>query len=381
MKVIAFYLPQFHPIPENDKLWGTGFTEWTNVKKAKKYKDDQYQPREPLNDNYYDLRDISVIRWQTELAKEYGIYGFCIYHYWFNGKLLLEKPLEMMLEAKDIKFPYCICWANENWTNQWKANTNYEVFFEQKYGNRNDWENHFEYLYQFFIDDRYIKINGKPLLVIYRPDIIENIDEMLYFWNEKAKEYGLKGLCFAYQKVDEAFFNFENGKDKMFDYHIEYQPSSVMNWAQSKKMKKIVEIKRKVFRWLGEHLDTNVFTTIIVKTGGMARDYDKDWTAILKHEPKSRKDVPCAFVDWDNTPRRGRRGIYYKNVSCKSFGAYFKELIKKAEKQYAKDFLFVFAWNEWAEGGYLEPDKKNRYGYLEAIKEALVNADSIFENY
>ena len=213
MKIIAFYLPQFHEIPENNKWWGKGFTEWVNVKKARPLFENHNQPRVPLNKNYYNLLDEKTQKEQVKLANDYGLYGFCFYHYWFDGKLLLEKPVEKFLKNKSLDTHFCICWANEHWTNAW-ANKEAKVLIEQKYGNKKEWKDHFDYLLNFFKDDRYIKENNKPLLVIYRPELIDCLKEMLEFWDEEAKKHGFAGLDFAYQhagytvspKCDESLF-------------------------------------------------------------------------------------------------------------------------------------------------------------------------------
>lgn len=371
MKVIAYYLPQFHEIPENNKWWGEGFTEWTNVKKAIPLKEGQNQPRIPLKNNYYDLSDVNVMRWQAELARKYGIYGFCIYHYWFNGKLLLQKPVENLLKNVDIGVNYCFCWANENWTNQWVSGTSQKMLIEQTYGDENEWRQHFEYFLPFFQDDRYIKVGNKPLLVIYRPDLIENLDVMLEKWNEWAQEYGFESICYAYQKCDSNIFNYKNGRDKSFTYQIEYQPSKAMEWQRSKAERFAIKCKRKLFREFNNLFSTHRFSTYAYEKKLHALDYDKAWNSIISHAPESPKCVPGAFVDWDNTPRKQTRGVFYEGVSLEKFEYYFDKLIRHARNVYKKDMIFIFAWNEWAEGGYLEPDEKNRYGYLEAIKKAL----------
>ena len=219
MKVIALYLPQFHNIPENDEWWGDGFTEWTNVRKAVPYFEGHNQPEKPLNGNYYNLLDDNVKIWQADLAKKYGVYGFCYYHYWFNGKKLLEKPMEQMLANKSIDQHFCVCWANEPWTKAWVNET--KVLIPQKYGREKEWKEHFDYLLPFFKDERYILHDGKPLMVIYRPQVIDCISEMITYWNKLAVEYGFKkGLCFAYQT-----YGMEEKGDSMFDYSIEFQPA------------------------------------------------------------------------------------------------------------------------------------------------------------
>ena len=222
IKMIAFYLPQFHSIPENDRAWGKGFTEWTNIKKAVPLFEGHNQPRIPLNENYYNLLDSKTQVWQSELALKYGVYGFCYYHYWFkNGKKLLEKPLENMLQNKDIKIPFCISWANENWSKRWDGG-NQELIAEQDYGNEQDWEMHFEYLLNFFKDERYITLGGKPVFLIYKPGEIPCLSEMLNYFDLKAKENGLKGICFMIQNPI-YYFGYDFRWDK-FDYLINFEP-------------------------------------------------------------------------------------------------------------------------------------------------------------
>ena len=221
MKIIAFYLPQFHNIPENDEWWGDGFTEWTNVKKAKPLYEGHMQPRVPLGGNYYNLLDDNVKIWQADLAKKYGVYGFCYYHYWFNGKMLLEKPMEQMLANKEVDIPFCICWANEPWTKAWVGDER-KLLIAQEYGQEEEWKQHFMYLLPFFKDERYITKNGKPLFVFYRPDIVPCMKEMIETWDKLAKENGLSGITFAFQSGD---YDWNNSKEaKLFDYDIEFQP-------------------------------------------------------------------------------------------------------------------------------------------------------------
>ena len=196
IKVMAFYLPQFHTIPENDEWWGKGFTDWVNVKKGFKYRKGQEQPRIPLNMNYYDLAKVENIKWQAELVNEYGLHGLCIYHYWFNGKLLLEKPAEMLLKNKDIKLNYCFSWANEPWSRTWSGN-NKQVLMPQRYGGEEEWKAHFEYLLPFFKDDRYIKEDNCPMFIIYRPLSISCCKEMMNLWEKLAKNAGFTGMHFV----------------------------------------------------------------------------------------------------------------------------------------------------------------------------------------
>lgn len=371
MKVIAWYLPQFHEIPENDKWWGKGFTEWTNVKKAEALAKDHNQPRVPLNNNYYNLLDDEVKKWQVDLAKKYGIYGFCMHHYWFDGKLLLEKPVEQYLENKSLDLPFCLNWANEHWTNQWKSNSE-RVLIEQHYGGREQWEQHFNYLLPFFQDSRYIKIEGKPLFSIYRPEFIDNLNDMLDCWNELALANGLPGMAFAYVGMKWDYVN--NKDDSRFMYDIEYQPS--LCWNAERQNKFWVKIYNHIPNWFEEKFSNafSILKGLIVQfenTKANVRDYDETWETILKWKPKSDKSVPGAFVDWDNTPRKGERGIYLQGASPEKFKIYFKKQVERAKSVYNKDIIFIFSWNEWCEGGYLEPDEKNGYKYLEGIASAL----------
>ena len=252
MKIIAFYLPQFHNIPENDEWWGDGFTEWTNVKKAKPLYEGHMQPRVPLGGNYYNLLDDNVKIWQADLAKKYGVYGFCYYHYWFNGKMLLEKPMEQMLANKEVDIPFCICWANEPWTKAWVGDER-KLLIAQEYGQEEEWKQHFMYLLPFFKDERYITKNGKPLFVFYRPDIVPCMKEMIETWDKLAKENGLSGITFAFQSGD---YDWNNSKEaKLFDYDIEFQPPYASHWLYSNDGKIVSALKkcrRLLASWAGK---------------------------------------------------------------------------------------------------------------------------------
>lgn len=352
MKIISFYLPQFHTFPENDQWWGKGFTEWVSVKSAEPQYKGQYQPRVPLNQNYYDLTDVKNMVWQAEMAKKYGVYGFCYYHYWFDGKMLMEKPVDQMLHTPEVDIPFCLCWANENWTKAWATNQK-EILISQTYGDKKDWKKHFEYFLEFFQDKRYIRIDGKPLLIIYRPEIIPTLKEMLECWNSMAIESGLAGITYVYQQKDYNHQTDENGE--LFSYGIEYQPSRVMA-DQRKTLSVFVEKAKRVF---SNHIGLY--------------DYDDAWERILATKPMDEKMFPGAFVDWDNTPRYKEKASIYKGVTPEKFEKYLTRQILHAKEVYKKDMMFMFAWNEWGEGGYLEPDEKYGYRMLEAIQNSLNN--------
>lgn len=379
MKIIAFYLPQFHSFPENDKWWGTGFTEWTNVKKAKALFKGHYQPRIPLNKNYYNLLDVNVIKWQSNLAKRYGVYGFCYYHYWFDGHMLMEKPMELMLQDKSIDLPFCICWANENWTKAW-ADHSKEILISQTYGNKEDWEKHFYYLLPFLKDKRYICVNGKPLFVIYRPELIPTLREMLMYWNQLAYESGLSGLTYMYQQCDYDHTKDENGD--LFDYAIEYQPGRVKGYEKNLPLKQQQCCTLPVMIRKARNLIVNKFSLKQTLGSTVWYDYDGAWRRILRLYPKDEKMIPGAFVGWDNTPRYKSKGSLYRGVTPEKLQKYLSLQIKHAKKDYHKDMIFMFAWNEWGEGGYLEPDEKFGYGMLEAVRNALIENNEFpeFEN-
>ena len=374
MKIIAFYLPQFHNIPENDEWWGNGFTEWTNVKKAKPLYEGHMQPRVPLGGNYYNLLDDNVKIWQADLAKKYGVYGFCYYHYWFNGKMLLEKPMEQMLAHNEVDIPFCICWANEPWTKAWVGDER-KLLIAQEYGKEEEWKQHFMYLLPFFKDERYITKDGKPLFVFYRPDIVPCMKEMIETWDKLAKENGLSGITFAFQSGD---YDWNNSKEaNLFDYDIEFQPPYASHWLYSNDGKFVSALKkcrRLLAGWAGKKfgIDLYRYGTAQYKkmTGQTVANYDSMWQKIIEAKPVRSNSIPGAFVKWDNTPRHGERGQI--NVGTpEKFEYYLSKQIKHAREDYHEDMIFMYAWNEWAEGGYLEPDEDDKYGYLEAIKRAL----------
>lgn len=364
MKIIAFYLPQFHSFSENDQWWGKGFTEWNNVRTAQSLFHGHMQPKIPLDNNYYNLLDNNVIKWQSNLAKEYGIYGFCYYHYWFDGKLLMEKPMEHMLADKSIDFPFCISWANENWTRAW-AQKNKEILISQTYGDKEEWKTHFNYLLPFFKDNRYIKIDGKPIIIIYRPEIIPVLKEMLVEWKMLAKKSGLKDLCIIYQRAS-TYNHLNSSSGDLFDYGIEYQPDMV-HAVQKKKFKMI---KRKILNIVSLKIHHKISNQSVI-----AYNYDDTWNRILKLRPRDDKMIPGAFINWDNTPRHKEKGSLELGYTVEKFEKYLSAQIVKAKEVYNKDMLFLFAWNEWGEGGYLEPDENEGYGRLEAIREALLETD------
>lgn len=375
IKTICFYLPQFHTIPENDEAYGKGFTEWTNVKKAAPLFVGHNQPRIPLKENYYCLLDDGVMEKQAKLAKEYGIYGFCYYHYWFkDGKKVLEKPLEMMLKNSNINIPFCICWANENWTKRWDGGNN-EIILKQDYGDIYDLINHVDYLCEFFRDERYIYVDGVPLLIIYKPELIPQLKNYIKCIRKRVVENGLKGIKIAVQYPK---YFLDNGKLDLFDYYIEFEPQFIESY-QTNKMQNCI---KKFIKSMLLNLNLVDLVRIIEEKNALQynklnhvkklnhQDYDKSWEAIINHEVRDKRQIAGAFIDWDNTPRN-KNGKVYDGATPEKFENYMIKLLKKIRREYNSDFLFVNAWNEWAEGAYFEPDEKNGFAYLQAMKKAL----------
>jgi hypothetical protein len=355
-RVLAFYLPQFHPIPENDAWWGKGFTEWTNVRRAKPLYANHDQPRVPLNENYYRLDDVATLRWQAGLMRQYGVDGACFYHYWFNGKLLLQTPIELLLGNPDVEMPFCISWANEPWTRTWSGKHR-DVIMAQEYGSEADWEKHFAYLLPFFRDRRYIKHDGKPLLLIYRAASIPNFDGMIGFWRRMATESGLLGLHVVVTNTGYA----DGRRYREHDAALDFEPHSSLIQDRS-----FVRRVRRRARTSLRHAWTSLKSGFRQPQLLHLVDYDEIWDGILRR-PIRAGVYPGTFVDWDNSPRRGANGaLIFKGFSIDKFAKYFSE--KYAQAAHAKvPFVFVNAWNEWAEGTYLEPDTRRGMGALEAI--------------
>ena len=356
-KILAFHLPQFHSFPENDEWWGKGFTEWVNVKKSKSLYKGHKQPNEPLNDYYYNLMDKETRRWQAETAKKYGIYGFCYYHYWFDGRLLMEKPLEALLEEKDIDLPFCFCWANEPWTRAWDGRTS-TVIMPQRYGGEKEWKEHIDYLMPFFRDDRYIKVDNKPMLVLYRTNNIDNCEQMIEYWNDVCKSEGFDGIHVAEEYNSFQQKPFCKNAEAMVDFEPLFTLRRQHTWKDN--IDKALEHVRG--KWLMKDAKSKL----------KAFSYKQIWSRIVKTEFHTDKPIYLgAYVDWDNTPRRGATGTVAVGASPETFEHFFEIQYKRAQRMNS-EFVFINAWNEWAEGAYLEPDKKNGVAYLEAIKRVVL---------
>lgn len=356
-QILVVYLPQFHETKDNNSWWGRGFTDWETVKTAKACFPGHNQPKVPLNRYYYDLREKEVMERQAELAADYGIGGFCFYHYYFkNGKKELELPAENLLEWKDIRMPFCFNWASESWIRSWSRFTGnvwaekYEketedaadivngILVEQDYGDEEDWVRHFEYLLPFFQDDRYIKLDGKPVFVFYSPNDIKPLGEMTDCWRKLAKEAGLEGLYLIGARLD--------APNPYLDAAIIYEPRNSINQLNSR-------------------------GKVQIKGGVRCFEYDDIWDSIHAAAPVyGYKTYFCGVSGYDDTPRRGISGECLIGASPDIFERQLKALVQKSIHS-GNEFLFINAWNEWGEGMYLEPDMKAGYGYLAAVKSAV----------
>lgn len=377
-KLVAMYFPQLHAIPENDEWWGEGFTDWDNVTAAMRHYEEHHQPRVPLNNNYYDQSELDTMLWQTDLAKEYGIFGFCHYHYWFDGKQLLETPTNNLLDNKQVDFPFCLSWANETWSRRWDAKEHHILIQQTHPPVKESWKRHFDYLIRAWTDDRAIRVDNKPVFVIYRPHRIPEIDQMLDFWRENAVKHGLEGLYLIAQK------QYEHPLEeplKNFDAEFQFQPfESIYSpdfESETLKQNKWVQLLRALPESVQSRLQDLEYRYFQRLT---FHDYDKVW----KHTIKIRKHAelttfPGAFIDWDNTARYKKRATIFKGASPERFEYWFTRLVKSMpQRNLPENLIFINAWNEWAEGAYLEPDEKYGFRYLEAVKSALMNTNELY---
>jgi len=374
MKVLAFYLPQFHPIPENDAWWGRGFTEWTNVTKSQPRFAGHYQPHLPADLGFYDLRLAQSRVAQAELAKHYGIDGFCYYHYWFNGKRLLEQPIDAMLASDQPDFPFCLCWANESWTRNWSGE-NRMVLQGQAHSAEDD-EAHIAWLLKVFADHRYIKVDGRPLVAIYRSDLLPDAGETVARWRAAAQLGGFPDLYVVgvhnnFAQADEAVMLDRYG----FDGVIEFQPSNRYLPAGSyanRIANKLRKLANAALVKLGADPARPRFRITSVLS------YDKlaaNAIAALKR-PRAGKVFPTVIPSWDNSARRVDGARVVQNTDPAKYEAWLREAIRSAGASATESFVFINAWNEWAEGCHLEPDRKVGHGFLEATARAINAANS-----
>jgi lipopolysaccharide biosynthesis protein len=341
--LIAFYLPQFHPTPENDEWWGKGFTEWTNVTRAKPLFRGHYQPHLPTDLGFYDLRVPEVREEQANLAREYGVTGFCYYHYWFHGRRLLDRPFREVLSSGTPDFPFCLCWANESWGRRWDG-LEKQILLKQTYSPEDDVE-HIRWLLKAFEDNRYIRVSGKPLFLVYRVGALPSAANSSDIWREEAHRAGIGDifLCTVQSNFDG---NFVNPKDVGFDAAVEFQPYL----PQRSRLSKILE-----------KISAGVSTRGAVSYDTLIRySLDAPETSYLRF----RSVTPS----WDNTARR--KSLVLVHSTPAKYSYWLREVIGRSPVVDGEKFVFINAWNEWAEGNHLEPCQKWQRQYLEATLQA-----------
>ena len=354
VRILATYLPQFHPIPENDEWWGKGFTEWTNVGKAKPLFRGHYQPRVPADLGYYDLRLAEVRQQQADMAREYGIEGFCYWHYWFgNGKRLLEMPFNEVLNSGKPDFPFCLSWANHDWEDKlFTKNGQNRMLIKQLYPGEEDYIAHFNAVLPAFKDKRYIRVDNKPLFQIYSPLDFKEVDKFIEIWQNLAKQNGFEGIHFVGHTLSDE--DYDPILQKGFDavnivrlFHFFKKEYTLPERAYIKMMRV----------WFNH---------------GKLLDYRKLYKYFSSKDDEREKCYPTIFPNWDHSPRSGRKGHIFINSNPEAFKKHVKlvlETVKNKEPQHK--LIFIKSWNEWGEGNYMEPDLKFGRGYLEALKEAI----------
>ena len=356
-KIIALHLPQFHPIPENDLWWGKGFTEWTNVTKAKPLYEGHYQPHLPTDLGFYDLRLPEARAAQAELASEYGIHGFCYYHYWFHGKQLLERPVTDILKSGEPDFPFCLCWANENWSRRWDGRDK-EILIEQRYSAQDDVD-HIRFLVSAFEDPRYITVNGLPLFLVYRSAQLPDSKATTDRWRREVERAGLPGIYLVRveshgERMDPA----ETG----FDAALEFQP-----FGESLSAATLFRLKW----WQRRRLGT--MPTLFEKHEIYA--YSEMVKAAMGVPRPSYPWIRCACPSWDNTARKNEGGMILHDSTPEMFESWVRGLLDQGEEMHpsnpAEKIVFINAWNEWAEGNHLEPCRRWGRQYLEALARAV----------
>jgi lipopolysaccharide biosynthesis protein len=356
IKTIAFYLPQFHPFKENDEWWGKGFTEWSNVGKSTPVFSGHHQPHCPIHLGYYDLRIVENMVEQAKLAKNYGIHGFSYYFYWFDGHTLMERPLRNMLEDPSVEMPFCLTWANENWTRRWDGQEN-DILIAQNHSIE-DSIRLFKHLIEYFRDSRYIRHRERPVFIVYRPDIIPNILEITTVWRELAAEAGFEGLYLIGCQT----FGITDVRGLGFDAAVEFPPHAVGSPDIKSDLKDVDA------DFSGHIYDYNIVAKSKINEG--IASFPKHYTCMLS---------------WDNTARKGLKSHIFARFNLAQYQDWLSSNIAKTlhQSRYSDDyplFTFINAWNEWAEGTHLEPDRKYGYSYLQATHAVLKQHASPYDN-
>jgi hypothetical protein len=355
VRLIAFYLPQYHTIPENDKWWGKGFTDWDTVRKAKPLFKGHWQPHIPGELGYYNLLDPGVREKQAELAREHGIEGFCYYHYWLGGgKRLLERPFEEVLTSGRPDFPFCLAWANHPWAATWFGAGD-RLLIEQVYPGKEDYKAHFEYLLKAFRDPRYIRVNGKPLFYICLPVNIPEIKKVADLWNSLANKAGLNGIHCIGENISQ-----DRQKEMGLDSscYVRHRHIGFLNRNKSIFINLKIISKKLLFSYI---------QTPEIYSFPEAMKF-------FIHPASSNINVyPSIVPNWDNTPRMDRKGVVLTGATPELFREHVRDVLKKIEhKPFENRIAFIKSWNEWAEGNYLEPDQKFGRRYLEVLKEEVL---------
>lgn len=356
-RVIAFYLPQYHPIPENDEWWGKGFTEWTNVGKAKPLFKGHYQPRVPADLGYYDLRVPETRKAQADMAREYGVEGFCYWHYWFgNGKRLIERPFDEVLSSGEPDFPFCLAWANETWKGFAHGMTNRNILIEQLYPGVDDYTAHFYEVLPAFKDNRYIKVEGKPLFMIYKPLASPEVMVFMDTWRKLAVDNGLEGIWFVGHNND-----IKDTPQMVFSVGVD-----AINTAR---LNNFLITQRSFLRKAYDKMNR------ILKGIPLAYSYKSMSKGFIVEEEDILENVyPSIIPGWDHSPRSGKEGLVMTNSNPILFGEHVKkvaEIVKN--KQSDHRIIFIKSWNEWAEGNYMEPDLRWGMKYLEVLKKQIIS--------
>lgn len=353
VRLIALYLPQYHPIPENNEWWGAGFTEWTNVTKALPLFPGHHQPNLPADLGFYDLRVPEVRDEQAELAKKHGIEGFCYYHYWFGGRRIIERPFNEVLSFGKPDFPFCLCWANETWSGVWHGNPK-KILIEQTYPGIDDHKAHFQSLLPAFGDKRYITAEGKPLFLVYRPMNIPNVKEVMTLWRKMAQDAGLNGLFLVASSPTEDWDPQEFG----FDGCVHSRMPQLRRWITWHTP--LQRLRQNFEKWRG-------YPTV--------HKYEEAMKSLLRKTPDLIEEYPTVIPNWDNTPRSGKNGLVLSGSTPELFRMHLREGIEIAKKlPKERKFVFIKSWNEWAEGNYLEPDRKFGMKYLQVVAEEYSNS-------
>ena len=367
-RVIAFYLPQYHPIPENDAWWGKGFTEWTNVTKAKPLFRGHRQPILPGELGFYDLRLKEVRTRQAQLAKSAGIEGFCYWHYWFgNGKKILQRVTDEVIQSGEPDYPFCLAWANESWTGRWHGLDN-KTLIEQTYPGRTDEELHFYSILPALQDRRYIEIDGRKLFLIYRPELLPSVQSFINHWNELARKNGINQFYFV-SANDAHGLNEIPELEGIIPRHIQ----SPIHKGQKLNIRNVSYLALKTLGF-GSGIDS-----ISARLSGRYplrtsySSFAKEW----KKLPRDIKTIPCLIPNWDNTARSGRRGYVLQDSRPDLFSSMIDWALDYVkDRPYEMRLIFLKSWNEWAEGNYIEPDSVFGSGYLDALQSRIFYASN-----